>query len=245
MARTLGKVLVAIALLMAVLGLLSYVFRDPLATKVAAFALDRRSGRRCTHPDLRIDGSLELVTISPIDCSIAKGPIARFSTQSDMEVQMNGFKPGTARVAQAIMDQRERDVSHVESNTLADLADLVGFRDQLVKGMLDAAESFSSDGPVLRVATLVAKRGGKREAVMRDFERSFDNGWVSQRAERVEAGPKVAEIRNFDMRVTPSRGVLTLEIFLGKPEPGDEPDIKLKLEGSRLNEKKPHFELSM
>jgi hypothetical protein len=111
--------------------------------------------------------------------------------------------------------------------------------------MLDAAEPFSSDGPVLEIATLVAKRAGKREAVMRDFERSFDNGWARQRAKRVEAGPQVAEIRNFDMRATPSRGLLTLEIFLGKPEAGDEPDIKLKLEGSRLNEKKPRFKLSM
>lgn len=245
MARKLGKILIAIALLMAVIGLLSYVFRDPLATKVAAFALDRRPGMRCTHPDVRIESSLKLATISPIDCSIAEGPFARFSTQSDMEVQMKGFKPGTARVAQAIMGQRERDVSHVESNTLAGLADLVGFRDQLVKGMLDAAESFSPEGPVLRVGTLLAKRDGKREAIMRNFERSFDNGWARQRADRVEAGPKVAEIRNFDMRTTPSRGVLTLDIFLGKREPGDEPDVNLKLEGTRLNEEKPHFKLSM
>jgi hypothetical protein len=237
--------LVGAAALFLLLGLLAYGFRDPIATKVAGFVLDRRPGMRCTHPEIRVDRSLELAIVAPIDCSIADGPITRFVAQSDMEVELDGFSAKRVRIERAMMDQRERDVSNVESNTLGDLADLVGFRDSLVKGMLDAGEMYAGKGPVIQMDTVISKRAGKTEAVMHGFRITHENGWDRQFAARMESGPDIAAIRNFDLRVTPKRGQLSLDLFLGKPEPGEKPDIELQVEGRQLDEKKPHFKLSM
>lgn len=244
-ARTLGKVLILSVASLALLAAVTYAYRDPIATELAAVALKRKSGMRCTAPQIQIDGSLDHVTVSPIECSIAEGPISAFKTLSPLEVQLDGFKASRVRVARAIVDQRERDVSKVESNTLGDLADLAGVLDMLVKGMLDASEMFRPGGPVVHCGTLTMKRNGKLEAVMRDFQRSHEHGWERTRAERVESGPEFASIRDFDMRVTPSHGKLRLNVFLGKPERGEPPDMRLEVEGDRLNQRKPHFDLSL
>lgn len=244
-ARTLSKVLILTVVGVVVLGAVAYVFRDAIATQLAPVALEQKRIRCRTPPQIRIDGSLDRVTVSPIECSIPEGPISAFKTLSELEVQLDGFKASRVRVARAIIDQRERDVSEVESNTLGDLAKLAGVQDMLVKGMLDASEMFSPGGPVVHCGTLTMKRDGKHEAVMRDFQRSFEHGWERTRAARVESGPEFASIRDFDMRVTPSRGKLRLNVFIGKPERGESPDVRLEVDGNSLNERKPHFDVRL
>jgi hypothetical protein len=244
-ARTVGKVLILTFVSLLALSLALYVFRDPIASELAALALERKPGMRCTPPELQIDASLDRVTVSPIECSMAKGPISAFSTLSDLEVQLDGLKASRARVARAIVDQRDREVTEVESNTLGDLAKLAGMRDMLVKGMLDASEGFSPGGPVMQCGTLTMKRDGKLEAVMRDFQRTYEHGWERTRAAVVEGGPEFASIRDLDMSVTRSRGKLKMDVFLGKPERGESPDVRLKVEGDRLNQSEPHFDMSL
>jgi hypothetical protein len=160
-------------------------------------------------------------------------------------VDVVGFELTRIEVKQATLDQRDRDTSHVKSDTLGDLANVVGVRDGLVKGMLDASESFSPGGPVLHADTLIAKRNGKVESVMKDFRRTFEDGWERQHAARLEGGGGVVAMRDFDMRVTKQRGKLSLAVHLGKPERGENPDMKLKMEATGLDEETPRVSLSL
>lgn len=247
MAHKVAKVLlIALATLVVLLGL-AYFFRDPLATRLAAYMLQRNGDMECTHPEVRIASSLKEVTLSPFGCQVYKpGPLKSFKAESDVVVQLEGWKPAYIRLERATMEQHERSVPKVKSNTLGDMSNLVGVRDGLLKGMLDASESYSPGGPVLEADTLIAKRDGKVESVMKGFRRSYENGWDRQRAERMEGGaPGFVAMRDFDMRVTKSRGKLSLAVHFGKPEAGENPDVELKMDARGLDEKSPHVSMSL
>ncbi|HET8938073.1 MAG TPA: hypothetical protein VFN67_31735 [Polyangiales bacterium] len=246
MAEKLGKiVLFALAGLLLVL-VIAYAARDSLATRATAYMMDRSGDMRCSHPNVHISSSLKLVTLSPFECEMFKpGPLKSMKADSDVFLHLDGFELTRIEVKQATMDQRDRDTSHVKSDTLGDLANVVGVRDGLVKGMLDASESFSPGGPVLHADTLIAKRNGKVESVMKDFRRTFEDGWERQHAARLEGGGGVVAMRDFDMRVTKQRGKLSLAVHLGKPERGENPDMKLKMEATGLDEETPRVSLSL
>lgn len=247
MARKLGKiVLIALAGLLLLLGL-AYAFRDPLATRVTAYMLDRNGDMLCTHPNIHISSSLRLITLSPFECQMYKpGPLKSMKAESDVFLHLDGLTLTQIDVKRASMDQRDRDTSHVKSeDTLADLANLVGVRDGLVKGMLDASESFSPGGPVMHADTLIAKRNGKVESVMKDFRRTFEDGFERQHAARLEGGAGVVAMRDFDMRVNKQRGKLSLALHLGKPERGERPDMKLQIEASGLDQETPRVSMSL
>ena len=227
----------------------SYVLRNTLATRVTGIMLDRSRDMECTHPDIRIAASLQRITVSPLQCQMLKpGPLKAFQTDSEAVLTLDGFTPSRIYVSRATMDQREREVKNVESNTVGDLANIVGIRDQLIKGMLDASESFSPGGPILEADTMIAKREGKVDSVMKHFRRSYEDGWDRQHAERMEgpdgeSGP--VSLRDFDMRVTRSQAKLRLAIYLGKAKRGEEPDIALKMDATGLDENKPHVTMSL
>lgn len=238
--------LIALAALVVLLGL-AYLFREPLATRITAFMLDRNGDMECTHPEIRIASSLRQITATPFECEVFKrGPLKSFKAESDVVVQLDGMEVTHIHVARATMEQRDREVPEVESNALGDMSNLVGVRDGLLKGMLDASESFSPGGPVMEVDTLVAKRDGKVESVMKDFRRSFEDGWERQHASRMEGGaPGFVAMRDFDMRVTKTRGKLSLAVHFGKPERGESPDMELKMDARGLNEKSPSVSMSL
>jgi hypothetical protein len=238
--------LIALAALVVLLGL-AYLFREPLATRITAFMLDRNGDMECTHPEIRIASSLRQITATPFECEVFKpGPLKSFKAESDVVVQLDGLEVTRIHVARATMEQRERKVPDVKSNALGDMSNLVGVRDSLLKGMLDASESYSPGGPVMEVDTMVAKRDGKVESTMKGFRRSFEDGWERQHAARMEGGaPGFVAMRDFDMRVTKSRGKLSLAVHFGKPERGEDPDVELKMEARGLDEKSPYVSMSL
>jgi hypothetical protein len=238
-------VLGAVVAFVVVLCVVAYFFRDALATRVAAHVLDGRPGLRCTHPDVRISRALDSVTLTPIKCSLSEGPITKFSAESNTVVLLDGLHLRSVNIPRATIDQRDRDMTNVESNALGDLAQVIGMRDSLCKGLLDASEMYSDSDMLLQVGVMTQKRKGKTESVMHGFRRTFEKGWDRQFAERVESSPELASVRNFDMRVTPSRGELTADIYLGKPKHGEKPDAELKIDGRELDQKKPRFKLSL
>lgn len=243
--RTLAKILLVLSGGFVLLAAALYVFRDAVATKAAELALERHDELRCTPPKLHVAGSLERLTVSPIDCRILKGPLQRFSAPNGLEVTLVGFRPKLIHATHLVMDQRERDVSHVEKKSAGKVPGFSSISDQFVKSMLDASESFSSGGPIVRADTLVAKRAGKTETIMKDFRRSSEFGWDRQTAAQLLGVPEVVSIRNFDLKVTPKRGELTLAIWLGKPDPGEKPDALLEVDGSDLNQEHPKFDIRL
>jgi hypothetical protein len=246
MARTFGKVaLIALAGLVVLLGV-AWVFRDALATRVTAYMLDHSDDMRCSHPDIRITKSLQRVTASPFECeNFGPGALKAFKAESDVVLQLSGFEVTHIFVSRATMDQRDREVPDVKSNMLGDMSNLIGVRDGLLKGMLDASEGFSPGGPVMEVETLVAKRNGKVDSTMKGFRRTYEDGWERQHAARMEGGPDFIAMRDFDMRVNKSEGKLSLAVHFGKPKRGEEPDIELKMEARGLDEKQPRVSMSL
>lgn len=243
--RVFGKVMLALIAGAVLVGALLYVFRDDVATKAAASMLDRRDGMRCTHPKVRVNTSLDLISVSPLECTLEKGPLRMFSAPEGFEVTMKGMKPSLVRAKHGVMDQRERDVSNVEKKSAGKIPGLDQLSDQWVKAMLDASESFSSGGPIVRVDTLVMKRAGETESVMKDFRRSSEFGWDRQTAAQILGPPKPVRLRNFEMKVTPKRGEMTLAVYLSQPDPGEKPDVFLKVDGEGLNQAKPQFDIRL
>jgi hypothetical protein len=64
-------------------------------------------------------------------------------------------------------------------------------------------------------------------------------------AGRGRTGGRASPVRNFDLKVTPKRGELTLAIWLGKPDPGEKPDALLEVDGSDLNQEHPKFDIRL
>jgi hypothetical protein len=248
MAHKLVKVLlITLGILVLLLGS-AYLFRDPLATRITAFMLDRNEEMTCSHPKVHISSSLKRVTLSPFECeNHASGALKFFSADSAVELQLDGTEVTHIHVAKATMEQRDRKTTNVESNMLGDIANIVGIRDGLMKGMLDASEGFSPGGPVMTVDTMIAKRNGKLESVMKGFRRTYEDGFERQHAARMEGknGDEAIAMRDFDMRVNKSEGKLSLALHFGKPERGEKPDMKLEMEARGLDEKTPKVRMSL
>ena len=239
---------ICLGALLVLLGLagLAYVFRNPLATALAGFALDRQENLTCSHPDVEVSASLRTLVVSAIDCDVAKKPLAHVKTSGPMQIELSGFGPESIAIDRATFDYRERDVSHVRTNTAADLAQIVGMTDSLIKAVLDASEMYSTDSPRITVERLTMLRGGKRENVMHDFWMAVEGEWNRSHAARVDIPAEgLASVRNFDMRVTPVRGNLAMAVYLGEAERGEPPDAALRLEGKGLNQPHPSFDLTL
>jgi hypothetical protein len=242
------KIVLGIVLGFAVLTGLGYGFRGEIATRVFAVAVDAREGVRCSHPRLEIGSALETVEMAPIECSFSRGPVASAQTFTPTKITLKGFGAKQVHVARAVMNFRERDVSKIPSNTLEDIANITGMRDQLIKAVLDASDMYSSDAPTVSVDQLTILRERKRESVIHDFVMTQDGPWNRSQGSKVEVGlDGVASLRNFDRRVTATRGSLKIDIHLGDADPGDKPDFQLRLEGTDLDrsDSGARFELSL
>lgn len=141
---------------------------------------------------------------------------------------------------------RKRDVSDIPSNTLEDIANITGMRDDLIKAVLDASDMYSRAAPPVSIEHLTILREGKQESVIHHFAMTEDGEWNRSRGAKVDVGiDGLAALRNFDRRVTRTRGKLTLDVYLGTAERGERPDTQLRLEGTNLNSSNVRFELSL
>jgi hypothetical protein len=230
----------------AVLGGLGYVFRNSLATRVFALAVDQSDDVSCSHAAIQIAKSLDAVEIAPVDCSFSSGPLASAETFATTRIAFKGFGVGQIHVTRAAMNFHKRDVSDIPSNTLEDMANITGMRDQLMKAVLDASEMYSPNVPPVSIDHLTVLREHKRESVIHDFVMTQDGVWNRSRGAKVDVGIEgLAALRNFDRRVTDTRGKLTLDLYLGDADPGEKPDTQLQLDGRNLNRPNRRFELSL
>ena len=239
------KILLAVLLSFAVLSGVAYVFRDGIATGMFALIIDSRRGVRCSHPELEVASTLDAVTMQPIECSFTGGPLASAQTFTPATIALDGFGVDHIRVSRAVMNFRKRDVSEIPSNTLEDIANITGMRDQLMKAVLDASEMYSANAPRVLVDQLTITRERKKESVIHDFVMTQDGEWNRSRGAKVDVGIEgLAALRNFDRRVTASRGQLKLDLYLGDAERGEEPDTTLQLDGTQLD-RDARFKLSL
>jgi hypothetical protein len=224
----------------------AYALRSEIATDVAAFMLDRSDSTRCSHPEIVVDSSLEEAEVGPIECRVYRGPMRRGETFGRTRILLDGFQVKHMYVPRATFDFRERDISHVETNTLGDLADFVGMSESLIKGALDARDQYDPDAKPMTIGQVTMLRAGKKESQMFEQRQQMDGVWLRTYAARVATGIEgLAEVRNFDMRVTPKRARLTMGIYLGEAERGEKPDGELRLEGRDLDSPHPKFDLSL
>jgi hypothetical protein len=247
MRRTVVKILVGVLAASVVLSVVVYAFRNSIATRLAGFTLERRSEPHCTHPQISIARTLDRVSIGDIECTKTDGPLRYFRSQGEIVLELESFKLQRVTVEKATVDLRDRDVSRAETNTLGDLASLTGFADMLLKGMVDASELYASDSPPVQIAQLTMKRAGKKEADLYDFRKQPDGEWDVSHAARVETPGigGVANIRDLDLRVTPSRGTMNIGVFFSKPQRGEEPDMAVHVEGKKLDQNKPQFSMKL
>jgi hypothetical protein len=240
MSRLLKIVLLAAAASV-ILNAVAYVFRDALATRVFAFVVDGLDSVQCDHAAVRVSRDLHEIRIAPLDCTIEEKPMHRLRTLDDAVITLDSVGIEDVRIRRVIVDYKERDISQVRSNTLGELAAFAGLSDKLVKSLLDASESFSTSAPPIKADVLTLNRGGEKAATMHDFVKSNDGVWERTYAARLESGP--VELHAFDMRVTASSGRLAANLYVGKGEPGEKPDVPLLLEGAELDTKAPRVTL--
>ena len=243
--RILGLCFLALAALL----VLVYVLRDPLATRATALYLEHAPGLQCDAPQVTIARGLDTIHISPLACTREEGPMRRFAAHSGIEVSLRGLSVERVHLAAAEVELRDRDVSHVQMASLgSELSKVVGLADALVKGNLDSHAMYANDSPPVVIDRLRVLRAGKQEATLLGFEKSTDGRWDRSYARKVDvpgAGGLVS-IQAFDLRVTRSRAQTTAAVFLGgRPKPGAKPDIKLQVEGARLESDAPRFDVDL
>src|SRR4051812_23255835 len=141
---------------------LGYVFRSAIATRAFAEFVDHREGVRCSHPRLELAPSLDVLEMAPFECSFGRGPLASAQTFTPTRIRLKAFGVEQIHVTRAAMNFRARDVSDIPSNTLEDIANITGMRDQLIKAVLDASEMYSPDAPPVSVDHLTILRERKR-----------------------------------------------------------------------------------
>jgi len=230
----------------ALLGLVAYLARDQLATRVAGVVLDRKSNLRCSHPELDVAPSLKTIVAAPVDCEVFASPFTEFRTTTPMTIELGALRPRSIRVQRAELDQRARDISHVDMDTTGDIADALGVIDSMVKNMLDSAAMYRKDMPYLLVDVLTTRRDNELESTMIRFRKSMDGPWNRTQADRViAAGGSPVTVADMDMRVTETRARCRVDIYLGKREAGDTPDIKLAMVAEHLNTKTPKLALEI
>lgn len=248
MRSTFSKILVGLLALVLLLAVVGYLSRNTLANHLATLAIDRSPKLHCTEPNISIGAALDRVSIGEIECTMSEGPLRYAHVEGNTEVELSMFKPTFVHVEKVTIDQRDRDVSHIKADTMGDMAEVTGLADVLYKGMLDFSELYSPTAPPILVDKLTMTRAGKKEAVLQEFRKTADGDWDRCRAPRVEAPgiAKLVALRELDMRVMPSRGLLKAGVYLDKkPEPGEKPDIAVAIEGERLDGKHPKFEFTM
>lgn len=231
----------------ALLALLAaaYFGRDPLATEVTKRVLAHDGELDCAPIDVSVAASFDTLTFAPLRCLVRSGPIREFATADPATISLRGFTPQTIRVERASMDQRDRDISHVRMNTVAELADLVGITEELIKSLLDGSESYSSEGAALYIEALTTTRAGKNKAVMRRFRSTIDGEWNRTQGTSVDSVAGVETVMELDQRVTRSRASAIIALSLGKRERGEKPDFTLLLTGEQLDSKSPRVNLSL
>ena len=241
-----AKIIVGIGVAIGLLFGGAYVCRSEIATAATAFVLDRDENAKCTHPEIEVAASLDLVHVSPVECRLSKGPLKRMQTFGRMRITLDGFDVKQVHIPRATFDARDRDVSHVELNTLGDIADLFGASQGLIKGVLDGHDNYQADPIPMTIGQLTTLREGKKDGVMYDYREWKDGVWYRSNAARMSSGTEgLAEVRNFDMRIAPNRARLSMGIYLGEAERGEEPDAELRLESRNLNDRKPKFEMEL
>src|SRR5262245_30636034 len=123
--KILFGVLAALALLVAT----AYVLRDPIAT--AAFgAVTDRDKIRCAQAGVKVARSLDTVEVGPLDCEIGGSPLLHVEIPTPTHVALRTFGVDHVDISRATFNYRERDLSHVHMNTLAELASFTGMPEQ-------------------------------------------------------------------------------------------------------------------
>lgn len=240
------KVLLSVFAVLAILLVATYAFRDPIATAAFAYGVDHRDGVACSHPRIRIASSLDEVEIAPLECALSRGPLAKAKTFTPARIFLDGSRVKRVSIARAALDFRDRDLARVESNTLGDVVDLAGVRAPMINSILDASEMYSPDAPPVSIDHLTMLRNGETENVLHDYSRRIEGEWSRSHARRVETGIEgIASARNLDMRVTPLRGKVTVALYLGDKERGEEPDVEMRIAAKQLDQQSPKFEFSM
>jgi len=226
----------------------AYIFRNPIANAVVDYALAHSDERHCTKPHIDIAAALDRIDVSEMECTMRSGPVRYVHTEGLTRIRFSGLSQVHVHIDKATIDQRDRDVSNVETNTLGEVADLVGAMDSFSKGMLDAAEMYSPSLPSVEIDEVTMKRAGKMDSVMYGFSQSLDGRWNRSQAKRVEmpgGGNGLVSVQALDMRVTPQQGRMTASIFITKPSPGEQPDVTLEVQGRKLDAKRPHISIEI
>jgi hypothetical protein len=241
------RIVLGFAAVVLVAGVLAYAFRDPLATKLADVALDRSSKLHCTEPRIHLGSALDRIEVGAIECTMREGPLRYARTRGLTAIELDMFEPTLVTVDKVEIDMRDRDASKVRTDTEGDLVEITGLADMLFKGMLDFSELYSPSAPPVTVRELTMSRAGKREAVLKDFRKTSDGEWDRCQAPSVSA-PGIAQlvsVRGLDLRVMPSKGRLNADVYLTKPGPNSKPDITVTVEGRRLDQPRPQFEVEL
>src|SRR5262245_19305045 len=205
--------LLAVALSLVLVAATTYLLRNPIPTAMHASFTALAPGISCSHPKIDVDGSLTRMELEPFECTIERGPMQRLRAESSMQIELHGLQAPLISMTQARIDWRERDISHVETNTLGDIGEAVGATDPVVKAMLDNAEMYSAHTTELRIEMLNVFRAGKQESVHHGFRHDLQGGWSHTHVRRVDAGAGPVDLRELDMRVTPTRSELAVSVF--------------------------------
>ena len=239
------QIIIGVFVLLFALG---YLLRDPIANQVAAVVLARSSpDLHCTPPKVAIAASLSNITFDDVECTIAEGPVRYAHVAGTSEIAINLFEPSQLHIPKITVDMRDRDISNVQPDTIAELAAITGLMDMLYKGMIDFSEMYSPDAPPVFIDELTMLRAGKREAHLKSFRKTSDGAWDRCQAADVRATgiAKLVDLRQLDLRVTPARGLMNLSIYTSTPEPGEKPDMSVGIQASALDSKQPRFAIEL
>ncbi|MET0384698.1 MAG: hypothetical protein ABW321_02005 [Polyangiales bacterium] len=220
-----------------------YLFRDAVASGLVGRALTSAQVH-CNKPGVKVSAALDRITVGELSCSVDMGPIRYASTHGDTVVSLVHFRHATVHIEKVTLDQRERDVSYVATDSRGDLSKINGMSEPLLKGMLDASELYSPRAPALAIKELTLSRGGRAEAVLHDFRKAMHGGkWDRSRAERVELLGYAGEValHELDLRVTPTDGTIAGSLRYGPPPRG----FSIFVEGQGLDRNRPHFSVKL
>jgi hypothetical protein len=241
------RIILGILGVFAALVVLSYAFRDALASNLAAAAIDRSSKLHCTKPKIAIATSLDRVELGEIECTMNEGPIRYAHVEGESVVELKFFKPLNVHIENVTIDMRDRDVSHVKADTVGELAKITGLMDILFKGMLDFGQLYSPNAPPVEIDELTMRRAGKQEALLHGFRKTSDGEWDRCQSANVKA-PGIATLvtlQGLDMWVKPEQGRMSLNLFLTKPARGAEPDMEIGVLGRQLGGAHPKFSIKL
>jgi hypothetical protein len=226
----------------------SYLLRDVIATKVGALVLEGSSPKlHCTRPKVSLSATLTRIEFDAVECTMAEGPVRYARVEGTSTIALHLFGQSQLHIPKVKVDMRDRDVSHVEPDTMSELASVTGLMDMLYKGIMDFSEMYSPDAPPVTIEELTMLRAGKQEALLHEFRKSSDGEWDRCQAADVKASgvAKLVTLRSLDLRVKPDEGQLQLAIYMSKPDKGENPDMSVAIRAEALDEKRPRFAIQM